>query len=131
MVLHLPALVTILTVLLLIGVIWNVGRARGRHKIHAPATHGPVEFERVYRVQMNTFEAALMFLPSMWLFGHYGNPMWAGILGIVWLVARVWYAAAYGAGRSRAIPFGLGGLVTVALALGAGFFIVRAMMLQG
>jgi glutathione S-transferase len=131
MVLHLPALVTVLTVLLLGVVVWNVSRARGRYGIHAPATHGPVEFERIYRVQMNTFEAALMFLPSLWLFGHYGNPMWAGILGFVWLAARVWYAAAYGAGRNRAIPFGIAGFAMVVPLLGAAFFVVRAMLLQG
>lgn len=130
MVLHLPALVAALTVLLLVVLAYNVGRARGRYRVKAPATNGPPEFERVYRVQMNTFEAALMFLPSLWLFGHYVNPLWAGILGFVWLAARVWYAAAYGAGRDRSIPFGLGIVVNLLLLVGALAFIVRAMLLQ-
>ena len=130
MVLHLPALVAVLTVLLLAGLTWNVGRARGRHGVKAPATTGPPEFERAFRVQMNSFEAALMFLPSLWLFGHYVNPLWAGILGFVWLFARVWFAIVYGAGRNRAIPFGISALVSLVLALGALVFIVRAMLLQ-
>ncbi|HET9482487.1 MAG TPA: MAPEG family protein [Xanthomonadales bacterium] len=130
MVLHLPALIALLTVLLLSVLMWNVGRARARHGVKAPATHGPPEFERVFRVQMNTFESALVFLPSMWLFGHYVNPLWAGILGLVWLAARIWYAVAYGAGRSRSIPFGIAGAVNAVLLAGALVFVVRAMLLQ-
>ncbi|HVF34650.1 MAG TPA: MAPEG family protein [Candidatus Saccharimonadia bacterium] len=130
MVLHLPALVAALTVVLLAVLSWNVGRARDRYGVKAPATSGPPEFERAFRVQMNTLEGALMFLPSLWLFGHYVNPLWAGILGFIWLVARAWYAVAYGAARNRSIPFGLAGAVTGVLLFGSLFFIVRAMLLQ-
>lgn len=79
---------------------------------------------------MNTFESALVFLPSMWLFGHYVNPLWAGILGFVWLAARIWYAVEYGAGRRRGIPFGIAGAVNAVLLAGALVFVVRAMLLQ-
>lgn len=130
MVLHLPALVTVLTVLLLALLSWNVGRARGRHGVKAPATSGPPEFERVYRVQMNTIESVVMFLPVLWLFARYVNPLWAGILGFVWLIARAWYAVAYGAGRKRSIPFGIGGAVNAVLLVGAAIGVVRAMLIQ-
>ena len=129
MAIHLPALVMALTVVLLAFVSYLVGRARGKFGIHSPATTGHPDFERVYRVQANTNEAALMFLPSLWLFGEYLNPLIAGVLGLVWLVARFWYAFAYGAGRSRAAPFVIGGVITIVLLLGGLFGVVRAMIL--
>lgn len=128
MVLHLPALVALLTVLLLGYSAWFVGRARGRYGVKAPATTGPVEFERAFRAQMNTFESALMFLPSMWVFGHYANPLLAGVLGVVWVVARVWYLHAYAGGASRTVPFVASALVTLGFALVGLVFVVRAMI---
>ncbi len=62
-----PALVTLGTVALLLMMMVNVGRARGKFKIDAPAITGNPEFERIFRVQMNTQESALMFLPALWL----------------------------------------------------------------
>jgi len=92
---HLPALVTLLTVLLLAANIYVVGRARGRYDIKAPAVSGHPAFERAYRVQMNTLENTVMFLPTLWLAATYGFGGWAGIAGLVWLAGRVWYAVAY------------------------------------
>lgn len=91
---HLPALVALLTVLLF-AVMWVVGHARGKHGIKAPATSGHPTFERAYRVQMNTMESAVMFLPTLWLAANYGFSGWAGVAGLVWIVGRVWYALAY------------------------------------
>jgi MAPEG family. len=92
---HLPALVTLLTVLLLFGTTWIVSHARGKYGIKAPATTGDPAFERAYRVQMNTLESTVMFLPTLWLAANYGFSGWAGMAGLVWLVGRVWYAQAY------------------------------------
>ena len=92
---HLPALVALLTVLLLFGTLWAVGHARGKHGIKAPAISGHPAFERAYRVQMNTLENTVMFLPTLWLAAHYGFSGWAGVAGLVWIVGRVWYALAY------------------------------------
>ncbi len=92
---QLPALVTLLTVLLLFGTGFAVAHARGKYGIKAPAVSGHPAFERAYRVQMNTLEQTVMFLPTLWLAANYGFSGWAGIAGLVWLVGRVWYAAAY------------------------------------
>lgn len=92
---HLPALVTLLAILLTFGTAFAVGWARGRYKIAAPATSGHPAFERAFRVQMNTIEAVVLFLPTLWLAASYGFAFWAGIAGVVWLVGRVWYALAY------------------------------------
>ncbi len=92
---HLPALVVLLTVLLQGGTAFAVGRARALYGIKAPATAGHPGFERAFRAQMNTLEATLMFLPSLWLAATYGAPLWAGVAGLVWVAGRVWYALAY------------------------------------
>jgi uncharacterized MAPEG superfamily protein len=91
----LPALVVLLAVLLQFGTLFAVGKARGKYGIKAPATSGHPAFERAYRVQMNTLEAVLLFLPTLWVAVHYGYGGWAGIAGLVWIVGRVWYALAY------------------------------------
>ena len=92
---HLPAVVVLLTVLLQCGTAYAVGRARALYGIKAPATTGHPGFERAFRAQMNTLEATLMFLPSLWLAATYGAPLWAGLAGLVWVAGRVWYALAY------------------------------------
>ena len=92
---HLPAVVVLLTVLLQGGTAFVVGRARGLYGVKAPATTGHPLFECAFRVQMNTLEATLMFLPALWLAARYGAPLWAGIAGLVWVLGRVWYAVGY------------------------------------
>ena len=127
---HLPALVTLLTVLLLLGVTFAVGRARGKYAITAPAVSGHPAFERAYRVQMNTLEGTVMFLPTLWLAANFGFAGWAGLAGLVWLVGRVWYALAYLQDASkRGGGFMLGMLGWAALLVMASTGVVRAMLL--
>jgi glutathione S-transferase len=127
---ELPALVTLLTVLLLFGTVFVVGHARGKYDIKAPAVSGHPAFDRAYRVQMNTIENVVMFLPVLWLAAHYGFGLWAGVAGFVWLIGRSWYALAYLNDPSKR-----GGGYTVsmigwgALLLMAGYGVVRAMMI--
>lgn len=72
-----------------------VGRARGRYGVRAPATTGSPEFERYYRVQMNTLELLVCFVPAMYMFGYYVSSIWAAALGTVYLIGRVMYFFAY------------------------------------
>ncbi|OOG64978.1 hypothetical protein B0E46_06215 [Rhodanobacter sp. B04] len=127
---HLPALVTLLTVLLLFGTLWAVGHARGKYNIKAPAISGDPAFERAYRVQMNTLENTVMFLPTLWLAASYGFSGWAGIAGLVWIVGRVWYALAYlqDAGK-RGPGFALGMIGWAATLVMAGIGVFRVMAL--
>jgi uncharacterized MAPEG superfamily protein len=92
---HLPAIVVVLTILLLFGTLWATGHARGKYGIKAPAVTGHPGFERALRVQMNTLESTVMFLPSLWLAVQYGFPLWGGVAGLVWVFGRVWYAVSY------------------------------------
>ena len=104
--LHWPALVTLAALALLYGCAAYVGRCRGRYKVPAPATTGPAEFERAFRVQMNTLENAVIFLPALWLAALYFSPRIAAVAGAVWVAARVWYAIAYARSpKSRGAPF--------------------------
>ena len=125
---QLPALVTLLTILLLFGTSWLVGRARGKYAIKAPATSGHPMFERAYRAQMNTLEQTVMFLPTLWLAATYGFTGWAGIAGLVWVAGRVWYAVAYMAEPAKRGPgFGLASVGWIALLVMAAIGVVRAM----
>jgi glutathione S-transferase len=128
---ELPALVTLLTVLLLFGTLFVVGKARGKYDIKAPAISGHPTFDRAYRVQMNTIEATVMFLPVLWLAAHYGfGGLWAGTAGLVWLVGRSWYAVGYLRDpASRGPGFGLSMLAWAALVVMAGIGVIRAMMI--
>lgn len=92
------ALLSLITALALFVYIWtgfNVGRARSKYGIAAPATSGQADFDRVYRVQMNTLEQIVFFLPSLWLFGAYVSPLWGAALGLIWVIARIFYARGY------------------------------------
>lgn len=128
---HLPALVVLLTVILLFVVTALTGYARGKYKIKAPATNGHPVFERAYRIQMNTLEQALLFLPTLWLAARFGNPTWAGILGLVWLLGRVWYVVAYRRDPAkRGLAYGLAMLAWALLLLLAIYGVVRLFLLQ-
>jgi uncharacterized MAPEG superfamily protein len=103
---HWAALLTLATLALLFGCAWYVGAARGKYKVAAPATTGPEPFERAMRVQMNTIENAVIFLPALWLATLYASPRIAAALGAVWVVARAWYAVAYAREpKTRGAPF--------------------------
>ena len=95
MIQHLPAIVVLLTVLLQFGTVWAAGHAREKYGVKAPAIAGHPAFERAWRVQMNTLDSTLIFLPTLWLAVQYGYPLWAGVAGLVWVAGRVWYAVAY------------------------------------
>jgi uncharacterized membrane protein YecN with MAPEG domain len=124
-----PALITIATVVLHFALAWNVATARAKYGIEVPAISGNADFERVFRVHMNTIENTIMFLPALWLFAAYVSGMWSAMLGIVWIVARVWYAIAYQqSAAKRGPPFGLSTFVFVVLTLGAAWGVVKGFL---
>ena len=126
---YLPDLVTLLAIAVFFGCGIAVGRARGLYKIAAPATTGHPDFERVFRAQMNTLEALAMFLPALWIAARYADPRLVGGIGILWVIARIWYAIAYAsAAKNRGPGFGISILTTTALWLIAGWGVVRAMI---
>ena len=71
------------------------GQARGRFGVAAPATTGNTAFERRFRVQANTVEQLVIFLPSLLLFAVYVSEPIAAALGVVFIVGRGLYARGY------------------------------------
>jgi glutathione S-transferase len=123
-----PSLITWLTSILMVVLAYDVGRARVRYGVRAPATSGHEQFERVYRVQMNTLENALAFLPALWLGAWYWNAAWASTCGAFWLAGRIWYARAYVRDPgSRSGGFGLSMFAFATLLVGAAVGWVRAL----
>jgi glutathione S-transferase len=118
--LHYTALVTCLTILAYFFIIFRVGKARATFGIKAPATTGNPDFERVFRVQMNTLEWMVVFLPSLWLFAIYISDPIAAVLGLVWIVGRMLYLTGYSqAANKRELGFMIQGGATALLWLGA------------
>ena len=114
------ALVSLLAVLVYMWITLRVGTARGRYEVPAPATTGNEIFERTYRVQQNTVEQLLIFLPALWLFGTYLNARVGAAVGLIFVVARIIYAIGYVAEPSkRGTGFLIGFLANVVLVLGA------------
>src|SRR6266851_878608 len=88
-------IVTALAVLQFIVFGFKVGGARGRYGVKAPAIIGNEIFERHFRVQMNTLEQLIAFLPGIYMFAHYFSPKVAAALGVVYLIGRELYALTY------------------------------------
>ena len=89
------AIVTLLSLLVYFWMSLQVGRARGKSGIHAPAMTGDPLLERAVRVQSNTLEWLPIFLPSLWLFALYCNELTAAGLGVLWIVGRIIYSVGY------------------------------------
>jgi glutathione S-transferase len=114
------ALVTLLTVLFYFYTSYRVARARPKFKVPAPAMSGHPEFDRIFRVQMNTLEWMPIFLPLLWLFALYVNDIAAAALGLVWIAARTLYVVRYSEAANRRGPgFGLQAGVCIVLLVGA------------
>lgn len=118
---ELVAIVTLSALLLYFYMSLRVGRARSTYKVPAPAVTGNPDFERAYRIQMNTLEWLPMFLVSLWLFAwSWGSDLIAAGIGVVWIVGRVLYLTGYTkAAESRGPGFGVQALATAVLLFGA------------
>ncbi len=74
---------------------FQVGRARGKYGVAAPAVTGHPIFERYHRVHQNTLENLVIFLPGLWLFATYVSEPIAALLGVIFIVGRAVYARLY------------------------------------
>lgn len=98
---------------------FRVGKARGRYGVKAPAVTGNEVFERHFRVHQNTLEQLVVLVPGLYLFSHYFHPWIAAALGLVYLIGRELFAAAYVRDPAkREIGFSLSFLPSVILILG-------------
>jgi hypothetical protein len=110
------ALVTLLLLVQYFVFTLLVGAARGKSGIQAPAVTGDENFERAYRVQMNTLEQLVLTLPALWLSGQFFDPLVAALLGLAFFLGRVLYRAGYVKDPAKRGPgFGIGLLATLGL----------------
>jgi glutathione S-transferase len=117
---HFTALVTCLAILLYFFTTIQVSKARAAFGIKVPATSGNPDFERVFRVQMNTLEWMPIFLPSLWLFAIYVSDPIAAVLGLIWIAGRALYMTGYAqAAAKRGRGFAIQAAAAIILWVGA------------
>lgn len=104
----LTTLALVIALFVYFGLSAAVGQARGKFNVPAPASSGHPEFDKRYRVQMNTLEQLALFVPAVIVGGPVlGDTVTAG-LGIVWSLGRIVYARSYVADPAKRGPgFGL------------------------
>jgi uncharacterized membrane protein YecN with MAPEG domain len=122
----LTAAVTVLAVLISLAFAIRVARARRRTGVDAPAMTGPRELEYALRVQANTVEQFVIFLPTLWLAALYFQGWVPPAIGLVWCVGRIVYACVYGNAKQRFPGFALTIFSTLALIIMAIIGIVEA-----
>ena len=122
------ASVTLLALFVYLLMTINVGRARAKYGVKAPAVVGNENFERAYRVQMNTLEQLVFFLPALWLCAVLAADAAAAVGGGIWVIGRIIYGLAY---VHDPVTRGRGAVITmlaqVGLFIGAVYGVVRAL----
>jgi len=114
------ALVTLLALIFYFYTGLQVASARAKYGVRAPATTGHPDFERVFRVQMNTLEWMPIFLPALWLFAAYVSDIAAAVIGLVWIGGRTIYLIDYEkAAEKRGRGFGIQTFASAVLWIGA------------
>jgi glutathione S-transferase len=98
----------------------RVGAARGKLGVEAPKISGNEDFERIFRVQQNTMEQLVVFIPGMLAFAHYVSPLWALLPGVIFLVGRQMYSSTYTADAKKRAPGAVTSIMSgIALVVGA------------
>ncbi|RZN09217.1 MAPEG family protein [Bradyrhizobium genosp. SA-3] len=117
---HLTALVTLLAIAFYFFTAINVARSRDKTGVKVPAMSGHPDFERAFRIQMNTLEWMPIFLPALWLFATYISDAIAASIGVVWIIGRFVYFVGYSkAAAKRSLGFAIQSLAAMALWAGA------------
>jgi len=116
---ELPVLVTLAALLEYMFFTFQVGLVRGRFEVTAPATTGNEEWERYFRVQQNTMEQLIVFLPALWIFSTYVDPMIGAGIGMLFVIGRpIYYRSYIKDPKTRSAGFMVGYLATAVLMLG-------------
>jgi glutathione S-transferase len=129
------AYVAIVSLLALLTYFWmslQVGRARGKSGISAPAMTGDPILERTIRVHYNTLEWLPLLLVPMWLFAIYWSDLVAAALGLVWIAGRILYALGYVADpKKREMGFLIQAVAVAVLLFGSLGRLVYVLVITG
>src|SRR5579871_1288667 len=87
----LTAAVTVLAALISLGMTILVARTRAANKVLPPAMSGNFKVECALRVQGNTVEQTVIFLPVLWVAALYFHMTgWlVPAIGLLWCIGRV------------------------------------------
>src|SRR5258705_1442854 len=88
----LTALATLFAILISIGTAILVARTRNSTGIQPPAMSGDARLERALRVQGNTVEGFIIFLPALWLAAIYFQGWAPPIIGLACCLGPVFHA---------------------------------------
>jgi glutathione S-transferase len=122
-------LIVLLALLQYVFFTGRVGLGRGKYKIDAPACEGDEKFERLFRVQQNTMEQLIVFIPATYAFAYYLSPKWVLAVGAVFIISRFLYATEYVKDpKTRTPGMALTLAANVVLVLGALFGLARGML---
>ena len=123
---------TLVVLLALLQYIWitaRVGISRGKYNINAPACEGDESWERLFRVQQNTMEQLIVFVPASFAFAYYMSSLWVLLPGAVFIIGRFLYSAEYVKDpKTRTPGMVLTMLANVILVLGALFGLIKGMI---
>lgn len=125
----LTSLALVIAMLVYFVITLNVGTARAKWNVPAPQSGGHPEFDKRYRVQMNTVEQLVMFVPAV-LVGApvLGDAATAGV-ALVWSLGRILFAAAYYKDPAkRSLGFSLTLLPSFILLVAGAYGAVRGLM---
>ncbi len=125
------AFVTLLALIQFFIFSLQVGQMRAKHGVKAPAITGHPEFERTFRVQQNTMEQLVIFLPALWVYGYFGKPLYAAAAGLVFIIGRFIYKSAYVADPSRrSTGFTIGFIAISVLIVGGLYSVGRGLWIE-
>jgi uncharacterized membrane protein YecN with MAPEG domain len=110
---------TIIVMLALVEYLYftgRVGASRAKFGVEAPACTGNEMFERGFRVQQNTLEQLIIFIPATFAFAYYVDPTWVLLPGAVFIIGRFLYSSAYTKDPGKRAP-GMGATLLANAAL--------------
>ena len=122
---------TLIVLLALLQYVWftaRVGLARGKYKIDAPACDGDETWNRLFRIQQNTMEQLIVFIPAVYAFSYYMSELWMMLPGLAFIIGRFLYSAEYQKDpKTRTPGMSITLLSNVVMVLGALFGLIKVM----
>jgi glutathione S-transferase len=123
------ALIILIALLQYLAFTALVGLRRGKHSVKAPQTSGHDIWERQFRVQQNTMEQLVIFIPTMIAFSMYTSARWALLPGVLFVAGRQLYYHQYVSDPASRTPgMALTLLANVILLVGAMIGLLMSMV---